>query len=94
MYFVLFYDYVPDIAERRPQFRDAHLSALSAYAERGEVVLAGAWAEPLDGAAIVFNVPSRESVEWFAESDPYVQNGLVTSWRIREWSVVLGSALE
>jgi uncharacterized protein len=29
-------------------------------------------------------------VEAFVEQDPYVRNGLVTSWRIREWNVAVG----
>jgi uncharacterized protein YciI len=29
-------------------------------------------------------------VEAFTKADPYVQNGLVTGWRIREWNVVVG----
>ena len=93
MFYVLFYDYIADIGERRPAFRDAHLAALGEHVERGEVVLGGAWADPLDGAAIVFKTADRGVVERFVGSDPYVTNGLVSSWRIREWTVVVGAAL-
>ena len=91
MYYVLLYDYVDDIERLRAAHRADHLSVLNEYHARGEVVLAGAWTDPLDGAAIVFNTDSREKVEKFAESDPYVRNGLVPNWRIREWNVVVGA---
>ena len=94
MYFVLLYDYVDDVAERRPQFREEHLSAVSAHVERGEIIMAGAWANPMDGAAVVFRCEDRSLAERFVEHDPYVKNGLVPSWRIREWTVVAGTALE
>jgi uncharacterized protein YciI len=53
--------------------------------ERGELVLGGALVEPVDGAVLVL---SRETVERFAETDPYVINGLVTQWRGRKWMTV------
>jgi uncharacterized protein YciI len=28
--------------------------------------------------------------EEFAKNDPYVKNGLITRWWVREWTVVLG----
>ena len=28
----------------------------------------------------------------FAKADPYVRNGLVTRWRVREWTTVVGDA--
>ncbi len=90
MYYVLLYDYVDDVAERRPRYREEHLSLIGAHADRGEVVMAGAWADPMDGAAIVFKTDDRAVVERFVEADPYVRNGLVPSWRIRDWTVVIG----
>ena len=92
MYFVLFYDYVPDVAERRAPHRAGHLALASEYHERGELVMGGAWSDPLDGAALVFRTADRATVEAFVEADPYVRNGIVTGWRIREWTVVVGGA--
>jgi uncharacterized protein YciI len=93
MYFLLFYDYVENVVDRRQPFRDAHLGLVQACVDRGEVILGGAYADPVDGAAIAFRVADRSEVEAFVERDPYVRNGLVTNWRIREWSVVIGTAL-
>jgi uncharacterized protein YciI len=90
MYFMLFYDYVKDVAERRTPHRPAHLALLNKLRDEGKVVMAGAWNNPLDGAAFVFKADDRTVVEAFTKADPYVQNGLVTGWRIREWNVVVG----
>ncbi len=93
MYFILFYDYVEDIGEKRAPFRDGHLALLGKYAEQGKLVLGGAYTDPLDGAALIFKVDDKSEVEAFTANDPYMANGLVTEWRIRAWSVALGSAL-
>ena len=53
-HFLLFYDGAPDYFARRPQFRDAHLGHAWAAAERGELVVAGAFADPVDGAVLMF----------------------------------------
>ncbi|WP_210394614.1 YciI-like protein [Motiliproteus sediminis] len=92
MHFILFYDYAPDYLERRGEFRDAHLAWAKASIDRGEFWLGGAFANPADGAAIIFNADSAAVVEDFAQGDPYVINGLVTGWRVREWTTVAGKA--
>lgn len=94
MYYVLFYDYVPDILERRQPLRAEHLALAQEYYERGALVLGGAFADPVDGAALVFRAEDTTPVEEFVDRDPYVRHGLVTGWRIREWTVVIGGAGE
>jgi|SRR5262245_9783312 len=90
MHYLLFYDVVPDYAERRIPFRPAHFAYARAAVERGELVLGGALADPIDGAVLLFKCDSPATVEAFAASDPYVTNGLVTRWRVREWTTVVG----
>ena len=85
---VLFYDYVPGMAEKRQPYREDHLGMLTELYEQGKLRMAGAYTDPLDGGALVFN--ERAAAESFVERDPYVANGLVTNWRIREWNVVVG----
>lgn len=93
MYFLLLYDYPPDILERRAPYREGHLRLANEWVARGELVLGGAFAEPVDGAMIVFKVEDRSRVEEFVAMDPYVANGVATGWRIRPWTVVVGAAL-
>ena len=85
---LLLYDYIEGVVERRVPLREGHLGIAQRYLERGELVIAGALNDPVDGAVLVFN--NRESAVAFAREDPYVQNGLVTEHRIREWNVVVG----
>jgi uncharacterized protein YciI len=90
MYYLLLYDVVDGYVEKRAPFRDIHLKLASEALHRGELVLGGAFADPVDGAALVFRGEDRSVAERFAESDPYVRNGLVKKWRVRDWNVVVG----
>ena len=78
-----------NIEERRAPFREAHLTLAREMHERGVLLMAGALVEPLDGAILVFSTDDRSTVEDFVTRDPYVREGLVTSWRIRLWNVVV-----
>jgi uncharacterized protein YciI len=93
MYYLLCYDYVENIIERRTPYREAHLSLLRDYVDRGELLLGGAFSDPVDGAALAFKTEDRAHIEAFVTKDPYVINGLVTQWRIRPWTVVVGAAM-
>lgn len=90
MHYLLFYDYVPDYLTRREEFRSEHLALSWRFQERGELVLAGVVADPIDGAVLFFQTDSPETVEAFVAADPYVKNGLVTRWRVRPWNTVVG----
>jgi uncharacterized protein YciI len=90
-YFILFYEVVDDYVERRKAYRSEHLALARAASERGELRYAGAYADPVDGAALVFSCEDEATVRDFVEADPYVRNRLVKSWHIRKWSVVIGA---
>lgn len=90
MHYLLFYEVAPNYLERRPLFRDEHLALAWAAHARGELVLGGALADPIDSAVLLFQGASPAVVEQFVAADPYVRNGLVTSWRIRAWTTVVG----
>ena len=89
-YYVLQYEVVDDYANRRTPFRPLHLQKVRDAHARGELRLAGALSDPPDGALFVFRSESLKAAEDFARNDPYVLNGLITSWRVRPWSVVVG----
>ena len=94
MHYLLLYDYVPDVLDRRPPLRAEHLALARAAVARGELVLGGALADPVDGAVLIFRGDSPAAAEAFAAADPYVRQGLVTRWRVREWTTVVGAAAE
>jgi uncharacterized protein YciI len=90
MHYLLFYDVVPDYVERRAAYREEHLALARAAQGRGELVLGGALADPVDGAVLLFRAASPAAAEAFAAADPYVRHGLVSRWRVREWTTVVG----
>jgi len=89
MYLLLEYALAEDCLERRTALREEHLGLIRAAHERGELLLADALPDPYDRALLVWTAP-REVVERFAAADPYVVQGLVTGWTVREWAVVVG----
>jgi uncharacterized protein YciI len=86
--FVLFYDYVDDIVDKRAPHRDAHLARINSWRDDGKLVLAGAMGKPPHGAALIFDVEDEAEVERFADEDPYVLAELVTSRRIEPIALV------
>src|SRR5436190_5877097 len=94
MHYLLFYDVVDNYPERRAPFRAAHIAYARAAAARGELVLGGGLANPPDGAVLLFRGSSPAVAETFAAADPYVTSGVVTKWRVREWTTVVGPQAE
>ena len=90
MHYLLIYELVDDYLSRRAEFRDAHLQLAWAASDRGELILGGALTEPTDKAVLLFSSESSAAAENFARADPYVLNGLVKHWYIREWTTVAG----
>jgi hypothetical protein len=90
VHYLLFYEVVDDYAERRVPLRAAHLAHARAAVARGELVLGGALADPVDQAIMLFRGDSPVAAAAFARADPYVTHGLVKLWRVREWTTVVG----
>jgi uncharacterized protein YciI len=88
---LLIYQLAPGYLEQRGQFRDEHLALAWQAHERGELVLAGALAEPVDRAVFLFRGGTPKVAEAFAAVDPYVRNGLVREWQVRPWTTVVGA---
>ena len=90
MHYLLFYEAADDYVTRRAEFRNVHLKMGWEAAERGELILGGALANPVDGAVLVFKGDSPEVAEKFAKADPYVTSSIVKRWYVREWTTVVG----
>lgn len=92
MHYLLVYDVVDDYVELRKPHRPAHFGHAQRAYEAGDLVLAGALADPVDQAMFVFR--NSEAATRFAENDPYVRGGIVRSWRVRTWTTVLGDGAQ
>lgn len=90
MHFLLFYEVADDYLTRRAEFRSQHLEKAWEASDRGELMLGGALADPADMAVLLFKGDSPEVAEQFAKSDPYVVNGIVKRWYVRQWQTVAG----
>jgi hypothetical protein len=90
MHYLLFYELADDYLARRTAFREVHLQKAWQSHARGELMLGGALTDPVDGAVLLLKGESPRPAEAFAESDPYVKNGLVKRWYVRQWTTVVG----
>ena len=87
MHYLLIYELAPDYLERRPAYRNEHLTL--AWQAEG-IVLGGALGDPPDRALLLFEGESPDAAKRFANADPYVKNGLVRQWEVRPWTTVVG----
>jgi len=92
MHWLLLYNLSDDYFDRRGPFRASHLALLQGAHDRGELLMAGAVSEPYDLAVLVFTVEDTSIIERFVADDIYLHEGLVSSWSIRPWNVVVGGA--
>jgi len=92
MHYILFYQLVDNALEARAPYRDRHLELAKEAFERGFLTMAGALTDPPDTSILIFRTDDRAEVEAFARNDPYVNNGVVTKWSVREWAVAIPEA--
>jgi uncharacterized protein len=85
---VVFYESADDVGERAPLHMDEHVTWFTSFHERGELLMVGTFADPAkDGAMCILK--DRASAEAFAAGDPFVTNGVVKSYTIKEWKEIL-----
>ncbi|OEU20961.1 hypothetical protein FRACYDRAFT_164376, partial [Fragilariopsis cylindrus CCMP1102] len=89
--YLLRYDYIPDVLEKRDPYREGHLGLAKQFIADGTCLSGGPTGdvgmEIPSGALFIFT--DAESAKAYAASDPYVLNGIVTGHTIEEWNVVL-----
>jgi len=91
MHYLLYYEKVPDYAEREPPWQAAHREHVFAAVARGELELGGPLLEPADGTnVLLFRAESPDVATRFARQDPYVAAGIVCRWHVRPWETVVG----
>jgi uncharacterized protein len=89
MKYVLLYSSADDVMETAPVHFPAHRARVDEFHARGDLLMIGTFADPVkDGSMAIFG--SREAAEEFVAGDPFVRNGVVASWELREWDEVLG----
>jgi uncharacterized protein YciI len=83
--YVLFYESADDVAAKAPPVFPAHRARLKAFRDRGELLMVGVFADPQkEGSMAIFS--TREAAVEFAKDDPFVLQGVVRRWFVREWN--------
>lgn len=90
MHYFLIYELSDDYLEKRGEYRNKHLQLAWDAHEKGDLLTGGALQNPADKAYLLFEGENDEAAKQFAESDPYVKNGLVKNWSVRPWMTVVG----
>jgi uncharacterized protein len=88
MRYVLFYESADDVASRAPPHFPAHKARLDEFHASGTLLMVGTFGNPQEeGSMAIFT--TREAAEDFAKGDPFVLNGVVRDWHVREWDEIL-----
>jgi uncharacterized protein YciI len=87
---VLLYHSGPEVMKLAPIHYPAHKARVDAFHARGDMLAVGTWADPREGSMAIFG--SRAAAEEFVKEDPFVLNGVVASYEIKDWNETLWSA--
>jgi uncharacterized protein YciI len=85
---VVLYHATADVLERAPAYMPAHQACIQEFHDRGDLLLIGTFGDPVrEGALCVLR--SREAAEAWVKQDPFVTEGLVARYEIRDWNEIL-----
>jgi uncharacterized protein YciI len=87
MKYVMFYENGPDTRALARLHIEAHRARFMDFHRRGLLLMTGPFMDADGGAIGIFT--TREAAEEFAHDDPFVTNGVVARWSVREWNEVL-----
>ncbi len=88
--YVLQYEYVENVLEKRAPFREAHLAVFGKQVQDGNIVIGGTINYPPTGAMTIFRNLTSDGVDEIVKQDPYYINGLVTNYTIKPYIAVVG----
>lgn len=89
-FYTLSYQLADDYMTKREPVRGLHFDHITPYHEARKLIYGGAYDDPAEGALLIFQVNDQQEVVDFAQRDPYVLNGVVTSYQVRRWNVAIG----
>lgn len=85
---VLFYESAEDVASKAPAHFPAHKARLDEFHSRGVLLMVGAFGNSQDeGSMAIFT--SQQAAREFVSGDPFVNNGVVKRWYLRDWNEIL-----
>lgn len=88
MRYVVFYESADDVLTTAPLHFAAHRRRVGEFHARGDLLMVGTFGDPVtQGSMAIF--ASREAAEAFVAEDPFVLEGVVRGWELREWNEIL-----
>jgi uncharacterized protein len=88
---VLLYHAADDVLTKAPAHFPAHVARAEEFHARGTLLMMGTFGDPQnEGSMSIFK--TRQAAEEFVEGDPFVVNGVIGSWEIRDWNEGLSDA--
>lgn len=90
IYYVVFletgYTSFEEAMSKAPDLIAAHKERTKELHNQGTILMAGAFLDNRDAALSTMAVcATREAAEEFVKGDPFVLNGMVKKWYVREW---------
>lgn len=86
--YVVFYESADDVQSKAPAHFPAHRARWQEFRDGGTLLMIGTFANPQEeGSMGIFT--TRDAAEEFVKGDPFVLNGVVRRWHIREWNEAL-----
>ena len=76
--------YCEDVLEKRTPYRQAHLDGLAQQKAAGVLVTIGPTKDVTQCFGI-YDAPDEVTVRQLIEADPYWQNGIWTTYEVKEW---------
>ena len=74
-------------SETAPELIAEHVSRSKTLHDEGKLVMAGAFLDrPEENLATMAVLVSKEEAEAYIKNDPFVAEGRVTNWYIRQWA--------
>jgi uncharacterized protein len=88
MKYVLFYEAADDFRSKVPSHIEAHRALWKEFHLAGRLLMIGPFSDGTAGGAMgIFT--TRDAALAFVSADPFVSQGVVASWTIREWNEAL-----
>ncbi len=85
---VVLYESADNVRTRAPLHYAAHSARIEAFHARGELLMVGTFGDPqAEGSMAIF--ASRDGAQEFVDGDPFVLEGVVKGWQIRDWNEIL-----
>jgi uncharacterized protein YciI len=88
MKYVLSYEAGGDFRAKVPAHIETHRALWKQFHAAGQLLMIGPFTDaPAGGAMGIFT--TRDAAEAFVNADPFVSQGVVARWTIREWNEAL-----